>query len=105
MYDPEQDAARTTQEVQVLATGILCELERLSQSYSIEISDMSPLLRLVTSSLKELDIVVEESKRSAAESNSLRSEVTEAERSLRSEQEARHAAEKVPHTYHNSSIM
>lgn len=96
VWDPEQQGTRrTTEEVQVLATGILCELERLSQTYSIEINDMNHLLRLVTSSLKELDVVVEESARANDENTQLRTEITQAERSLVMEQDGRQTAEKV----------
>ncbi|XP_065187339.1 uncharacterized protein LOC135817965 [Sycon ciliatum] len=92
VWDPERDgqarSATTSKEVEVWATGILCELEQISQKYHIDVNDMSHLLKLVTSSLKELDVVLEESGNSGAENTKLHTEIGQLEQRLRAEQDS-----------------
>lgn len=102
--DPDKDVlpgmeGQMCQQVSVLANGILYELQRIAGDYGVEPDDLTHLVRLITSSLEELDMMIGENNSATSERESMATEVENLKRKLQQEQQSRQSVERVRHVF------
>ena len=102
-----QTGGSVSEQVALLAHGMLSELQRIAVAYSVDPADMGHLARLVTSALEELDVMISENASISEEHEKLKAEMEQLLRKLTSEQEARQANDRVRHHgyWHNRMFV